>query len=798
MAVDDPPIDVRLLVMATDPSTREQSAQGGSKSPIKVVVVTNVPAPYRVPVWQRVAKEEGIDLEVVYCAPSHIDPSLDAAAHGFKTHFLQGPHWVMERRFLHADIGVVRLLDRLKPDVVVTSGFIPTFLFAFAWARRHGAAHVAMTDGTLQSEGELSWLHGLARRIVYARSDAFVGASGGSAALYRRYGIADERIHYSCLCADNPRFLRAPSPAAVDFIFCGRFVGSKNPLFCLHVAHAVAMRLGRRTSLDLVGKGPLESKMRDLANTLHETVAVRFLGYASQAELPQRYFDARVFLFPAGGEPWGVVANEACAAGLPVIISPHAGAAGELVIDGHNGLVRPLDVEAWGEAAVSLLTEPDRYRAYASAGRELVAKYSFDNAASGFVAAVRQACRADDARAGGPVAAGPRFPDTSRARATVCIVQKDAKQYRKPFFDRLHRRLAAEGVDLRVIYSAPNDIEALSRDSIELPADYGLKVPAYWPPGKAFVVQSGLRQALAADMVIVEQASKNLINYILLALRALGMVRLAFWGHGRNWQEDGIHWMELVKAALLNRVDWWFAYTRRVADLVLASGYPANRVTTVQNSTDVSEIKQIMSAMDPLQRAALRQSLGIPASAPVGVFCGRMHGHKKLDFLVRAVLEVHAQLPDFHLVLVGAGPSESILRDAAASASWIHYQGPCFGRDKAQFLAVADVFLCPGQMGLAILDAFAAGLPVFTTKVATHSPEIDYLENGVNGFITPVEADAYADAIVAALTQPERLKMLRAAAAGSSARYGLEAMVENFSAGVLACLGRSRGVASGT
>jgi glycosyltransferase involved in cell wall biosynthesis len=538
--------------------------------------------------------------------------------------------------------------------------------------------------------------------------------------------------------------------------------------------------------------------MRDLANTLHETVAVRFLGYASQAELPQRYFDARVFLFPAGGEPWGVVANEACAAGLPVIISPHAGAAGELVIDGHNGLVRPLDVEAWGEAAVSLLTEPDRYRAYASAGRELVAKYSFDNAASGFVAAVRQACRADDARAGGPVAAGPRFPDTSRARATVCIVQKDAKQYRKPFFDRLHRRLAAEGVDLRVIYSAPNDIEALSRDSIELPADYGLKVPAYWPPGKAFVVQSGLRQALAADMVIVEQASKNLINYILLALRALGMVRLAFWGHGRNWQEDGYRWMEPVKAMLIGRVDWWFAYTQKVAQLVEAKGFPGNRVTVVQNSTDVAEIASFCSNPDPAWRRAARERLGIPAAAPVGVYCGRMYAHKRVDFLIQAASRVRARLPDFHLVLIGAGNCESVAGEAASSTDWIHYPGPRFGRDKAEHLGIADVFLCPGPVGLAVLDAFAAGLPVFTTAIRTHGPEADYIEHGVNGFVTPVKADAYADAIVAVLTQPEWLKTLRAAAVGSSARYGLEAMVENFSAGVLACLGGSRAASSGT
>ena len=58
-----------------------------------------------------------------------------------------------------------------------------------------------------------------------------------------------------------------------------------------------------------------------------------FHGFAAQRELPDLYRSAKVFLFPTLADVWGVVANEACAAGLPVIVSPHAGVAGELVRD---------------------------------------------------------------------------------------------------------------------------------------------------------------------------------------------------------------------------------------------------------------------------------------------------------------------------------------------------------------------------------------------------------------------------------------------------------------------------------
>lgn len=360
-------------------------------SVINAVIVTNAPAPYRVPGWRKVSEAEDIDLAVIYCAQPHIDATLGAVAHGFATHFLTGRYRAMERRFMHVDPGVWALLNRLRPDVVITTGYIPTYLFAFAWAVMHGVPHVAMTDGTAQSERLLSWLHRFVRRIVFSRSASFVGACGGSRDLFRQYGVPGYRIHLSQLCTDNDRFSRPGSAAPSDFIFCGRFMSHKRPLFAMDVAKEVAMLLGRRTSIDFVGSGVMESDMRDYAAKISDFVDTRFHGYVTQAELPSRYADARIFLFPSEWDPWGVVANEACAAGLPVIVSPHAGVAGELVLDGSNGYVRELNVAQWAEAAVSLLTDGALYSRFSKSSRERVAEYTFDHAARGLASAIRQA-----------------------------------------------------------------------------------------------------------------------------------------------------------------------------------------------------------------------------------------------------------------------------------------------------------------------------------------------------------------------------------------------------------------------
>ncbi len=159
--------------------------------------MTNAPAPYRVPGWRSIAESEDIQLEVIYCTQPHIDTSLNAAAHGFSTHFLTGRYRAMDRRFMHSDFGVWSLLNRLRPDVVITTGFIPTYLFAFAWAIFHRVPHVAMTDGTAQSEKSLSWLHRIVRRIVFSFSSAFVGACEGSRDLYRQYRVPENQIDLS-------------------------------------------------------------------------------------------------------------------------------------------------------------------------------------------------------------------------------------------------------------------------------------------------------------------------------------------------------------------------------------------------------------------------------------------------------------------------------------------------------------------------------------------------------------------------------------------------------------------------
>ena len=361
------------------------SAYEHSRSVPRVALVTNIPAPYRVPVYNRIARDGRIDFTVIFCAEREPDRYWDLERFQFKSVVLQKQLLTRKGRYIHNNFDVLGQLKAIDPDVVITDGFNPTHLYAFLYAWRHGRKHICWTDGTLVSERRLRFIHRWLRRIVFRRSAAFIGASEGSLDLYRSYGQMNARLFKSHLCIDNERFRDARGqPKRFDLLFCGRLTLKKQPLFAIDVAERAAGLMGRRVSLLFVGTGELEVQLREKAASA-SGVDVSFHGFATQAELPGLYGSARIFLFSTAWDPWGVVANEACAAGLPVIATPFAGAVGEIIQDGVNAFVRNPDLEEWAVAVQRLLMDDRLYEEFSCNSLRLVAGHNYDAAAAGVI-----------------------------------------------------------------------------------------------------------------------------------------------------------------------------------------------------------------------------------------------------------------------------------------------------------------------------------------------------------------------------------------------------------------------------
>jgi glycosyltransferase involved in cell wall biosynthesis len=122
------------------------------------------------------------------------------------------------------------------------------------------------------------------------------------------------------------------------FLSCARFVEKKNlsTLVQAYAGYRDRAEAGR-WPLVLVGDGPLRERLEEQVRTLGLTEHVHFPGFQQYEDLPAYYGRADAFILPSRYEQWGLVVNEAMAAGLPVLVSENCGCAPDLVAEGENG-----------------------------------------------------------------------------------------------------------------------------------------------------------------------------------------------------------------------------------------------------------------------------------------------------------------------------------------------------------------------------------------------------------------------------------------------------------------------------
>ncbi|MEI6726638.1 MAG: glycosyltransferase family 4 protein [Actinomycetes bacterium] len=366
------------------------------------------------------------------------------------------------------------------------------------------------------------------------------------------------------------------------------------------------------------------------------------------------------------------------------------------------------------------------------------------------------------------------------------MVFRYVHHYRAGFYERLRVLLRDRGVELRLLVGRPGPRDQARRDAVTIPWATPIDTRYVSLGRRELCWQSCLSATWDADLVVVEQASRLLANYVLLARRAFGGPRVAMWGHGENIQPHRAdHLGERVKQVMSRRADWWFAYNETSAAVVRGFGFPVERTTVVQNAIDTSGLRTMQSQLDPtdIQDARARWAV---KGRHVGVFSGSLYPDKRLRFLIAAADRVRAVVPDFELLVIGAGPDEPFVRSAADSRTWLHPLGALYGRDKVLAFSLCQAYLVPGLVGLGILDGFALGLPLVTTRVPFHSHEIEYLTDGVDGVMVDDWRDPqeYARAIVRVMTDPDLQLRLKAGCAAAGRRYTIEAMSDRFAAGV--------------
>jgi glycosyltransferase involved in cell wall biosynthesis len=371
----------------------------------------------------------------------------------------------------------------------------------------------------------------------------------------------------------------------------------------------------------------------------------------------------------------------------------------------------------------------------------------------------------------------------------VVICQHRLLHYRVGLFEKLRAACALRRVALHLVHGQSSRRESIKRDEGVLPWAHRV-ANRFWEAGTRDLVWQPFPGVLrTADLVVVMQENRILSNYPLLLGRMWSPRRIAYWGHGVNFQSDAPGGLrEKWKRAMLTRVDWWFAYTETTAEIVRSAGYPAERITCLDNAIDNDAFERDLAAVDPGRVRMMREEIVAPGRAPVGLFCGSLYPDKRLDYMIEAADRVHTALPDFRLVVLGDGQSSETIRQAALTRPWLRWQGVCKGVEKAAWFQLADVVFNPGAVGLHVLDSFCSGTPMITTADARHGPEVAYLKDGVNGRVVTGDALRYAEAVLALFHERGRLKAIGEAARHDARRYTLNNMVDQFADGIAACV----------
>lgn len=368
----------------------------------------------------------------------------------------------------------------------------------------------------------------------------------------------------------------------------------------------------------------------------------------------------------------------------------------------------------------------------------------------------------------------------------VIIIYRFLPQYRVDFYQKLKVELANHNTELELIYGKLQNKDSEKKDEVDIEWGHFIPNKTLKIGGMELIWQPCLKHIKDKDLVIAEQANKLLLNYYFMLARHFSKRKFAFWGHGRNLQSHPKSLRNKFKSLYISNCDWWFAYTRSVKKAILSNNFPEERITVVQNAIDTKCLRKFYDEINESELQNLKNKYKITGTQ-VGIYCGGMYPGKRIDFILDVCKKIKESIPDFHMIFIGAGVETNKILKSSGLNEWIHYAGPKFGKDRVIFFKLASIQLMPRYLGLGILDSFALETPIITTQHPFHGPEIDYLENGINGYITKDSFDDYSNTIIDVL-RTKKYHQLIEGCKKSAEKYTLEKMVENFKNGILECL----------
>jgi glycosyltransferase involved in cell wall biosynthesis len=351
---------------------------------VKSILITNVPSPYRAKQYNLIGDILGKNFSIFYTHSNY--PTTEMK---WKRPYLTHNYLFLDsckHNLIPKFISLFIRLNRNKPDIIITSGFNIYMLTGFIFAKLLRRKHIVFTDSWLHAIKQLSYLHHIIRKLVIKRSDGFICVGIKGKEYLKHFGADPKRIFISRLSDKIHSFNNQEIKKEYDLIFSGQLIERKMPLFFVEVVNEVSHAI-KGLKVLILGAGPLEEKM--IKKLDEYEINYCYKGFISPEMIKDQYLKARILLFPTLNDPWGMVANDAMSIALPVVTTPYAGAAGDLIIDGYNGFIIEPDVKKWAEKITILLNNTKLYSELSKNAHLSIKDFSVEKAATDFATALK-------------------------------------------------------------------------------------------------------------------------------------------------------------------------------------------------------------------------------------------------------------------------------------------------------------------------------------------------------------------------------------------------------------------------
>lgn len=349
-----------------------------------MAMVVDVISPYRVPVFQALAKL--VDLHVVTLADQDRLRQWDSPSQdGFiaaRLPLLPGSQrFSYGNRPIHLARGVRQRLRAIGPDVAVVGGWNqPSFWSVLRPPRDWKAALWVESTGRDARPDSLPATQ--AKRLAVRLADAYVVPGTAAAAYLRDLGatrpivIAPNAVD-SCfvgeVAAQSAAGNQLREELGLEYLLA--FVGRPEYAKGIDIALEVTANLPPTVGLVVLGEADERPRWQNKAKDLGVAPRVRFEGFVDASRVAEVLGGADLMLLPSRSDPWGLVVNEAMAAGCPVVTSPFPGVVEDLLAF-RAGESVPLDVTTWAATISTLLLAPARRASMVQGARAFVLAHS--------------------------------------------------------------------------------------------------------------------------------------------------------------------------------------------------------------------------------------------------------------------------------------------------------------------------------------------------------------------------------------------------------------------------------------